>query len=161
MPAALPRSGSTVQLWPRTAGPLFVADDWAGHDRYVGADFGDVTPSTEVPRATHFQLKQRNRRYLIYHPATQSYLFCSNDKIDGDNVIEAHDPGHEAEERNEFELVPLDHGTFRIYSPKYKKYLFLSNDIRRDRRPYKLLEAHDPRHAAEVRNEFRIDVISN
>lgn len=68
---------------------------------------------------------QLHQPYMIKHPYTETYLFVSNDKIGGDQVVEAH---RAIEDRNKFMLLGTSLEKVRILHMATGKYLFISND---------------------------------
>lgn len=68
---------------------------------------------------------QLGQPYMIKHPYTETYLFLSNDKLGGDNVLEAH---KNLEGRNLFILVGASLDKVKIFHLETEKYLFISND---------------------------------
>jgi hypothetical protein len=78
------------------------------------------------------------------------FLFVSNDMEGPDRVVEAHPSADE--ERNRFEVKPLEEGSFEFFNTSTETFLFLSNDRRGNDF---VIEAHK---SIELRNRFRVTV---
>merc|ERR1711902_185895 len=63
---------------------------------------------------------------LLYNPSYGEYLFVSEDLKDTDHVVKSH-PSR-SQNGNQFLLLKLDNGLFKIYNIEHKEWLFVSND---------------------------------
>lgn len=93
---------------------------------------------------------------LIYSPTYSEYLFVSNDKMDGDNIVESHGVQNRGEARNLFVLQKRgDNDNCLLYNMSNARWLFVSNDKKGGDH---VVEAHPDKK--EERNMFHLQVVN-
>lgn len=124
---------------------LFVSNDQdADHDRFVEAH-----PFRDEERNFFRAIRDDDGFFRLFHPATGTFLFVSNDILNGDRVVQAHTSANE--QRNKFEPQLAENGTFKLRNVSTDTFIFLSNDKKGNDF---VIEAHLNR--TEIRNNFRI-----